>query len=169
MLVQLRHVSSSNLSIQTIGRIKRNPFPGFDFHETSVAKNYYLYSNVNIKEESSKSFILKDKFISEEFVSGSIELKYKNKLIDEEIYSNEIIKELQNKNHFNNEVFIQKSLSIKNEFNENGFIISESKAYGKSLFVSSKIYNLLELEIYNKKLFYQFKKYLTNRILEFVW
>ncbi|UWV80618.1 hypothetical protein NW069_00040 [Mycoplasmopsis cynos] len=28
MLVQLRHISSSNLSIQTIGRIKRNPFLG---------------------------------------------------------------------------------------------------------------------------------------------
>ncbi|WXA54303.1 DEAD/DEAH box helicase family protein [Mycoplasmopsis canis] len=169
MLVQLRHISSSNLSIQTIGRIKRNPFPGFDFNETSIAKNYYLYSNVNIKEESSKSFILKEKFVSEEFISGSIELKYKNKLIDEEVYSAEILKELENKNHFNKEIFDQKCMSIKNQFKENGFIINESKTYGKSLFVSSKIYNLLELEIYNKKSLCQFRNYLTNKILEFIW
>ncbi len=44
MLVQLRNVCSQNLNVQTLGRIKRNPYPGLARHE--VTDKYYLYSNL---------------------------------------------------------------------------------------------------------------------------
>lgn len=43
MLLQLRKVCSDQLNIQTIGRIKRNPFPGL--LKNDVADRYYVYSN----------------------------------------------------------------------------------------------------------------------------
>jgi len=46
MLLQLRNVSSIKLNTQTIGRIKRNPYPNLEKHE--VTDKYYVYSNVDI-------------------------------------------------------------------------------------------------------------------------
>ena len=43
MLLQLRKVCSDQLNIQTIGRIKRNPFPGL--LKNDITDKYYVYSN----------------------------------------------------------------------------------------------------------------------------
>lgn len=43
MLLQLRKVCSDQLNVQTIGRIKRNPFPGL--LKNDVTDKFYVYSN----------------------------------------------------------------------------------------------------------------------------
>ena len=43
MLLQLRKVCSDKLNTQTVGRIKRNPYPGLD--KNSITDVYYIYSN----------------------------------------------------------------------------------------------------------------------------
>ena len=43
VLMQLRNVSSSTLNTQTIGRIKRNPYPGLA--KNDITDKYYIYSN----------------------------------------------------------------------------------------------------------------------------
>lgn len=43
MLLQLRNVCSSNLNIQTIGRIKRNPYP--NLAKNPVTDKYYIFTN----------------------------------------------------------------------------------------------------------------------------
>ncbi|MBU4693971.1 hypothetical protein KQ878_03715, partial [Mycoplasma zalophidermidis] len=56
MLVQLRNVSSENLNIQTLGRIKRNPNPNYfvdnddQLFENSIANKYWFYSNFEEKK-----------------------------------------------------------------------------------------------------------------------
>jgi|GEM_PF-5240124 len=60
MLVQLRKVSSSSLSIQTIGRIKRFPNPSYNKDQVSREGNrYYIYSNAQTKENIRRTLILK--------------------------------------------------------------------------------------------------------------
>ncbi|WAM08642.1 hypothetical protein ONA03_03870 [Mycoplasmopsis cynos] len=166
MLVQLRHVSSTNLSIQTLGRIKRNPKPGYDFHETSIAKKYFLYSNIEEKERDYKIFVIKEKFSSIEYISGNINAKSKEKLIDEHIF-NDSVKEKLNEYCFNKKIFIEKYDNIFNQFKENKFIIAEEREYGLGLYVS-KLKNLIEVEIFNKKQFLLNKKYLTNEIFDYI-
>ena len=50
MLLQLRKVCSERLNIQTIGRIKRNPFPGLAKNE--ITDRYYIYSNAPQVDEN---------------------------------------------------------------------------------------------------------------------
>ena len=60
MLLQLRSVSSVILTIQTIGRILRNPYPGLAFNETT--NKYYIYTNSYSKEQLLRKYNLKDKY-----------------------------------------------------------------------------------------------------------
>lgn len=72
MLVQLRNISSSNLNTQTIGRIKRNPYP--DLERNPVTDDYYIYSNT--KEEDNDlmlyNYQVRSKFENETFLSIDI-------------------------------------------------------------------------------------------------
>ncbi|TDV24116.1 type III restriction enzyme [Mycoplasmopsis mustelae] len=168
MLVQLRDVSSNNLSVQTIGRIKRNPNPNYEFKDISVAKNYYLYSNIDIKDTEIKSFKLKNKYQDQKFIIGNIETKYKEKIIDENVFSKYWIEKFKNKAYFNTEVFENmENLNIGKE-NDNKFIIAKSKNYGGIEFINTKIYNLIELETFNFKLFDKYKRFLTSEILKYL-
>lgn len=67
MLLQLRKVCSDKLSIQTVGRIKRNPYP--KLVKNSITDKYYIYSNTpKIDEDFTYySYKIKDNLISEEF------------------------------------------------------------------------------------------------------
>ena len=60
MLLQLRSVSSMILTIQTVGRILRNPYPGLAFNETT--NKYYIYTNSYSKEQLLRKYNLKDKY-----------------------------------------------------------------------------------------------------------
>ena len=76
MLVQLRNVSSQALSIQTVGRIKRNPYPNLEKNE--VTDKYYVYSNVeNAQDDNAKWYksVVKDKHCNEMFLSIDISNK----------------------------------------------------------------------------------------------
>lgn len=56
MLVQLRKVSSQALNIQTIGRIKRNPYPNLE--KNPVTDKYYVYSNAeNADDNCAKMYV----------------------------------------------------------------------------------------------------------------
>ena len=60
MLLQLRSVSSMILTIQTIGRILRNPYPGLIFNKTT--NKYYIYTNSYSKDQLLRKYNLKDKY-----------------------------------------------------------------------------------------------------------
>ncbi len=92
MLLQLRNVSSIKLNTQTIGRIKRNPFP--NLLRNVVTDNYYVYSNVEPdKSISIYKYKVKEPFFNDEFAVVQIknrdELKKKssNTNIDKEVYA----------------------------------------------------------------------------------
>ena len=91
MLVQLRNVCSTALSIQTIGRIKRNPYPNLKYNKTTM--KYYIHSN---EQRVGSNFNIYEYKIKEEFKNEPmlvIRLKNKakdgfmpdKKIIDEEV------------------------------------------------------------------------------------
>ena len=81
MLLQLRNVSSSNLNIQTLGRIKRNPYPNLE--KNDVTDDYYIYSNADNDDNSAimYNFRVRSKFEGENFLS--IDITNKKDLIKE--------------------------------------------------------------------------------------
>ncbi|MFC3848418.1 DEAD/DEAH box helicase family protein [Helicobacter baculiformis] len=61
MLLRLRNVCSSALSIQTLGRIKRNPYPNLAKHP--ITDTYYLYENFKTpKDYTTYSYQVKEPF-----------------------------------------------------------------------------------------------------------
>lgn len=75
MLVQLRDVCSLNLNVQTLGRIKRNPY--YNLQKNLITDNYFVYSNHSMEENDFPPFNLKvqDKFDNESFLRICIENK----------------------------------------------------------------------------------------------
>ncbi len=76
MLIQLRDVCSSSLNIQTLGRIKRNPYPNLEWNATT--SKYYIYSNTqeaNDNDVIEYNYKVRDKFSKETFLSIDIENK----------------------------------------------------------------------------------------------
>lgn len=67
MLLQLRKVCSDKLNIQTIGRIKRNPYPYL--RKNDITDKYYVYSNTpRIDEEFTYyQYQIKEALVGEEF------------------------------------------------------------------------------------------------------
>ncbi|WP_322908189.1 DEAD/DEAH box helicase family protein [Mycoplasmopsis felis] len=177
MLVQLRNISSKNLSIQTIGRIKRNPNPGFDFSINSIANNYYIYSNLNVIDNNTTTAIIKQKYVQEEFPFGYLQSNshsVQEGIIDIQTYEQKIIEFLNKKfknsnNEFINESFFKSSYDeYKHKYLNNNFISSESQSYGSANFITSKIINIIDLQIYLNKLKSKYKKYFTNNINEYL-
>ena len=62
MLLQLRNVCSANLNIQTIGRIRRNPYPGLE--RNSVTDKYYIFSNA---PQGGEDYVLYDYKVKDVF------------------------------------------------------------------------------------------------------
>ena len=109
MLLQLRNVSSTTLNTQTIGRIKRNPYP--ELRKNDITDKYYIYSNAPVERNLNVyKYKVKDRFANDEFaiikISNKSTLKdiYKNHNISSElleyltINKNKILNELRN--HF---------------------------------------------------------------------
>lgn len=63
MLVQLRNVCSKTLNIQTIGRIKRNPYPCLE--QNYITDKYYIYTNE--KKEKDMEYSVFDYKVKEEY------------------------------------------------------------------------------------------------------
>ncbi|WXA51846.1 DEAD/DEAH box helicase family protein [Mycoplasmopsis cynos] len=177
MLVQLRNISSKNLSIQTIGRIRRNPNPGFDFSINSIADNYYIYSNLNVIDSNTATAVIKQKYVQEEFPFGYLESNsnsIEKGIIDIPTYEQKIIEFLNKKFKNSNDEFINESF-LKSSYDEhkhkylnNNFISSESQSYGSANFITSKIINIIDLQKYLNKLKSKYKKYFTNNINEYL-
>lgn len=116
MLLRLRRVCSKNLDIQTVGRIKRNPYPGLIKKE--ITDKYYLYSNNKSEQNEDFSvckYKVKEQFIHEEF--ASIEIKNEKQLFNKSIAKQEIVNYL-NKNCHNIKVRINASFSDNTYRNE---------------------------------------------------
>ncbi|WP_322908568.1 DEAD/DEAH box helicase family protein [Mycoplasmopsis felis] len=177
MLVQLRNISSKNLSIQTIGRIKRNPNPGFDFSINSIANNYYIYSNLNVIDSNTTTAVIKQKYVQEEFPFGYLESNSRSVekgIIDIPTYEQKIIEFLNKKFKNSNDEFINQSFfkssydEHKHKYEKNDFVSFESQSYGTAKFINSKIINIIDLQIYLNKLKSKYKKYFTNNINEYL-
>ncbi|MGX9372831.1 DEAD/DEAH box helicase family protein [Mycoplasma sp. 3398] len=162
MLVQLRNVSSKTLSAQTIGRIKRNPNPSYDFRINSIANKYYIYSNVDRDINDQKRLILKPEFEKEKFIYGSLINSKSNTIFNLESYERKII-ELLNGYSFNS--FESKYLAYLEEFSQNKFIIANQKKYGNKIEITSKIQNKIQMEMFNLKTIKANKALFTDNII----
>lgn len=91
MLVQLRNVCSTALSIQTIGRIKRNPYPNLEHNKTTM--KYYIHTNEKkaLENFTIYEYKVKKKFENELMLVIRLKNKAKDgfepdkKIIDEEV------------------------------------------------------------------------------------
>nr|WP_258841254.1 DEAD/DEAH box helicase family protein [Mesomycoplasma ovipneumoniae] len=175
MLVQLRNISSSNLSIQTIGRIKRNPCPLYeDLKHNSIAHEYFIYSNVDPKDKNVLKLVLKEEYKDHTFISGQIELpgtlvENRSKIINYEQYWNNF------KNEFNNDtkkeevkaIFEDRLSEYERYYKVNKFISIDTEEYGSARLIKSKISNIVELELAIIRLKNNLKKYFTSKIWDF--
>ncbi|WP_044285834.1 DEAD/DEAH box helicase family protein [Mesomycoplasma ovipneumoniae] len=175
MLVQLRNISSFNLSIQTIGRIRRNPCATYeDLKDNSIAHKYFIYSNVDPKDKNSLKLFLKEKYKNDIFISGQIELpgtpaENRSKIINEDQYYNNFENEF---NKYTNDKkasdFFNYHLKKYEEvYNANKFISIDTEEYGSARLIKSKISNIIELELAIIRLKNNLKKYFTSKIEDF--
>lgn len=145
MLLQIRNVSSENLNVQTIGRIKRNPYPGLK--KNAITDKYYLYSNYQQPTRAQAYYVLKKRFENMNFISGGIDIK--NKVVQEKLdnYKKDVIELIKSKTFIN---------AVKDL--QNSKIIYDSMDY-LTTSVINKIPNYIILKIFNLKK----EKYLENK------
>lgn len=148
MLVQLRNVSSKNLSIQTLGRIKRFPNPSFEKNfipANSISDNYYVYSNLVSEDTFRQSLVLKEEFKNEEFPYGTINETIIKKLLDKEKYTEKIWETL-------NKEQIIKYFETYRELHNDKLIGEEAnKKIENKTRVYTWICNSIELELFVEK------------------
>lgn len=190
MLVQLRNVSSQALNIQTIGRIKRNPYPNLE--KNPVTDKYYVYSNAeNADDNCAKMYVstVKDKHCCETFLSIDIANR---KSIEHSVSSKEFCENLKkwlnkNKNYIKqaiDDVFINNHTAYKRILSKAGgneiyalvtnpFIFLRD--YKRLLASNSRLYDVIKTEVVNfceqekiqeefvfNRLFLQFKSDLSQ-------
>ncbi|MGY5139446.1 DEAD/DEAH box helicase [Mycoplasmopsis gallinarum] len=170
MLVQLRNVSSETLSIQTVGRIKRNPAVKGVNNENWDTKNpafsYYIYSYSRVPSiEYLASFSLKSKYKNIDFISGVID---KNQYYDfkrSSEYRNKILNLISK-----NQLQEQCDLLIE-EYKDKSKIIFESEKLlnTNKRIISKAIFNTIDLALANENLIEKQKNYwnlnLKNEVL----
>jgi len=170
MLLQLRNVSSDTLNIQTIGRIKRNPNPNFEFSNDSIANQYFIYTNNELKTKNIAFYKLREEYIKKpiEFKSGKINEDIQKKTLDNSKYFDKVIHLLNlNKNEILN--FI--NLKYLKEYETNKYLKGQIVTYKDKEngelkeCVYQKISNLLELKKFNNKFINQNSKIFTNEII----
>ena len=119
MLLQLRNISSVSLNIQTIGRIKRNPYPNLE--KNPITDKYYIYSNAKDCDLDLKpyNYQVQEKYQNEHFLS--IHILNRKELINQKPQS-EFIKKL--------DIYLKENENfIIQEFKE--FFIEEGQKYKK--------------------------------------
>ena len=96
-LLQLRNVHSETLSLQTLGRIKRNPYPDLEFEETT--SKYYVYYLNHLPSEDFMLYKLADEFKEKgkNLLIGKIELEIDENKKEEAIkqYKNKVIEHIK--------------------------------------------------------------------------
>ena len=181
-LLQLRDVYSETLTLQTIGRIKRNPYPNLEYNSTT--NKYYLYYLNSLPSENFVWYKLAKNFIGKKLLIGTIKQKnqkekdvikkYKkmvHEFINSRIFAAKLNSEMEKIEIYNEHLQVVKgsiknaiSLKIKNEKME--------KCHGKRLHLKCFEKDLKELKT-DKNLetrkfwFYQFinsqlNKYMKN-------
>lgn len=167
MLIQLRNVSSNNLSIQTIGRIKRNPNPNYPFSNESIANQYFIYTNNGLKDSNEiVTYKLKKQYMHNhiKFGSGKINLEIHKQILNSKQYNEKIIALLdKNKVQF----YLNEALDY---YNKNGFLKGLVIKYKDENnrerdCVYQKIYNIIELQKFNNKFQVQNSNILTKDII----
>lgn len=119
MLLQLRDVCSESLRTQTIGRIKRNPYPTLERNE--ITDVYYLFSNEDSEKEKNivvSELNLKKNYEKEEFVSVEVHIK-------DEYFNKNNVDKLVQKFLEKNRYFI--SQQINTCFQDNVYIDEKNK------------------------------------------
>lgn len=153
MLLQLRNVYSSNLNIQTIGRIKRNPYP--NLAKNDITDKYYIFTNAPKDKNSDYSiydYKVKDIFKNEELAVIRIDKeKTKNNNLNIKELSTEIQLFLQNKN---NEI----SVKITDCFDNDSVYIEKDK----KLVLKNPILLLKRIKILQDNLNYHQKLVITK-------
>ncbi|MXR13742.1 hypothetical protein DR085_02525 [Mycoplasma flocculare] len=175
MLVQLRNISSSNLSIQTIGRIKRNPCPTYNLRHNSIAHEYFIYSNVDPEEKNVLKLFLKKEYKNDILISGQIELpgmpvETRSKIINYKQYENNFEYEFNKDTKREEEIkkTFKKCLEeYEDDYNANKFISIDTEEYGSARLIKSKISNIIELELAIIRFKNNLKKYFTSKIEDF--
>lgn len=167
MLIQLRNVSSNTLNIQTIGRIKRNPNPNYPFPNESIANQYFIYTNNDIKDSNEiVTYKLKKQYMHNhiKFGSGKINLEIHKQILNNKEYNEKIIALLdKNKVQF----YLNEALDY---YNKNGFLKGLVIKYKDENnrerdCVYQKIYNIIELQKFNNKFQVQNSNILTKDII----
>ncbi|WP_027332613.1 DEAD/DEAH box helicase [Mycoplasmopsis gallinarum] len=170
MLVQLRNVSSETLSIQTVGRIKRNPAVKGVNNENWDTKNpafsYYIYSYSRVPSiEYLASFSLKTEYKNIDFISGVID---KNQYYDfkrSSEYRNRIL------NLISKDQLQEQCNLFIDEYKEKSKIIFESEKLlnTNKRIISKAIFNTIDLALANENLIEKQKNYwnlnLKNEVL----
>ncbi|QNM93469.1 DEAD/DEAH box helicase family protein [Mycoplasma sp. Pen4] len=185
MLVQLRNVSSQNLTIQTLGRIKRNPNPEIT-NTKSAAFDYYIYSNIDEKFIDRDKLVIKDKIKKEKFKYGFIDTNKSEKIDDNNIYQEYISKiqeELEDKNsqlckyveyvdrqieNFKNRINKDDHFYFKNgEFQY--FIGSTKKVTNDKEIIEEYIYDIVSMQLFINNRIAKNKKFLSNEIINLIF
>ena len=141
-LLQLRNVSSSTLNIQTIGRIKRNPYPNLEMNR--ITDKYYVYSNAPRVDDNVViySYNVKKNLLDDEL--AVIEITNRKNFNQKESYlktKNDISAFLnQNKDNIIQNI---KSLFVENEYGED--IYKKERIAANNHIVYSEIKNVFVL------------------------
>lgn len=152
MLIQLREVFSEQLNIQTIGRIKRNPYPRLKINK--ITDRYYVFSNYQEPSRDMYAYVLVEKFSNNNFPTVKLEKsceesknlnEYKEIHLPKWIKENEIdikkkiIDTFDNKN----QISVIKRKYISNEKQHNLIKINKSIILNEEI-----IHNGIELKIW---------------------
>ncbi|MCV3743698.1 DEAD/DEAH box helicase family protein [Ureaplasma sp. ES3154-GEN] len=163
MLVQLRKVSSENLTAQTLGRIKRNPDPNFNFKTNSWAYKYWVYSNFTgfdklFKDCEIKTYKLNIDSVDNLFYYGEINKEVAAIAVDDNL----IVKYIQNhlfgllKSSYD---FYKKEVAAKK------FLIGKSTKISRQDYVTEKINNTIELSVYINNFFEKTSNIFTQSLI----
>lgn len=191
MLVQLREVCSKALSIQTIGRIKRNPVPNKNLNYNSIANTYFIYSNrdyditrVEVREATLKKDYEFEKFFIGELIASNSTVSLDSQFWIE--YNKMAIKYLNDifysNNNFDNvkiAMFFTNHLQqYFSQYENKRCFITKQYRYGAANLIASDntIRNILDLELYNldtkrnyqKNITVLIDQYLTNLYQQYI-
>ncbi|MCV3728754.1 DEAD/DEAH box helicase family protein, partial [Ureaplasma miroungigenitalium] len=168
MLVQLRNVSSNNLSVQTIGRIKRNPIPNKQLPQEHISNHYYIYSNHNENdpEKGVRTYQLKNQYINWAFTSGEINKQAHLKAKDEQMLMKDVVN-LLNEQYDN---IVNYFDILINKYQTDNYLIGHSTdlktddGITKKL-LESKIENSLHLELFKDYFLQQNKGWFSINLI----
>ncbi|MDQ0567508.1 DEAD/DEAH box helicase family protein [Mycoplasma yeatsii] len=162
MLVQLRNVSSESLTIQTLGRIKRNPNPELIDNNNSIGMKYYYYSNVKESVKNKVTLKLKQKYENYQFKTGYIDKQEVNNKVKSTTY----LEDVQNQlfpNTIKSEINRYKQRYLQDKY----IPITEQK-FGDKILLTKKITNTIELEIHKELLFLNNKTILAPNVIKYL-